>query len=110
MRTVIYPVRDVAAAKNIYNALLGVDPDMDEPYYVGYTAPGQHIGLDPNGHAKGMNGPVGYWHVDDLETALKSLVTNGASEHESPRDVGGGRLVASVTDVDGNVIGLIQEA
>jgi hypothetical protein len=28
---------------------------------------------------------------------------------ESPHDVGGGRLVASVTDPDGNVLGLVQD-
>jgi predicted enzyme related to lactoylglutathione lyase len=28
---------------------------------------------------------------------------------ESPRDVGGGRLVATFTDPDGNVLGLIQD-
>jgi predicted enzyme related to lactoylglutathione lyase len=28
---------------------------------------------------------------------------------EPPRDVGGGRLVASFTDPDGNVLGLVQD-
>jgi predicted enzyme related to lactoylglutathione lyase len=110
MKTVIYPVRDLATAKGLFGALLGVAPDMDEPYYVGYSAPGQHIGLDPNGHAKGMTGPVGYWHVDDIEVAVKSAIANGASETEAAHDVGGGRLVATVTDADGNPLGFIQEA
>jgi len=110
MKTVIYPVHDLAAAKTLFGALLGVQPDMDEPYYVGYTAPGQHVGLDPNGHAKGMTGPVGYWHVDDIDIAVKALVANGASEREAAHDVGGGRLVATLTDANGNPIGLIQEA
>ena len=33
----------------------------------------------------------------------------GASVKDSPRDVGGGRLVATFTDPDGNVLGLIQD-
>jgi predicted enzyme related to lactoylglutathione lyase len=28
---------------------------------------------------------------------------------EPPHDVGGGRLVATVTDTDGNVLGLLQD-
>ena len=59
MRTVIYPVKDQAKAqaKTLYGRLLGVEPDMDEPYYVGFSVEGQHIGLDPHGHSKGMPGP-----------------------------------------------------
>jgi predicted enzyme related to lactoylglutathione lyase len=108
MKTVIYPVGDLAAAKAVFGELLGVAPDMDEPYYVGYSAPGQHIGLDPNGHAKGMTGPVGYWHVGDVEASMKSLLAAGAESNEAAHDVGGGKLVGSVKDPDGNVIGLIQ--
>jgi hypothetical protein len=57
MRTVIYPVKDQAQAKTPYGRLLGVEPDMDEPYYVGFSVEGQNIGLDPHGHSKGMPGP-----------------------------------------------------
>jgi hypothetical protein len=60
MKTVIYPVEDIAAAKQIYSTLLGVEPYMDEVYYAGFAVEGQDVGLDPNGHAKGMTGPVGY--------------------------------------------------
>jgi hypothetical protein len=34
----------------------------------------------------------------------------GAEAHQRVREVGGGKLVASVKDADGNVIGLIQSA
>jgi predicted enzyme related to lactoylglutathione lyase len=33
----------------------------------------------------------------------------GAAVNDAPRDVGGGRLVATVTDADGNVLGLLQD-
>lgn len=51
VKTILYPVRDLAKAKAIFSALLAVAPNMDEPYYVGFSAEGQDIGLDPNGHA-----------------------------------------------------------
>ena len=108
MKTVIYPVKDIAAAKQLYGKLLGVPPVMDEAYYVGFDVPGQHVGLDPNGHSKGMTGPVGYWHVDDINESLKVLLDAGAETQQEVKDVGGGKLIASVKDADGNVIGLIE--
>ena len=108
IKTVIYPVKDLAQAKELYGTILGVEPDMDETYYVGFSVGSQHIGLDPNGHKNGMTGPVGYWHVDNIHQSIKGLLAAGAVEHQPIQDVGGHRLVASVTDADGNVIGLIQ--
>ena len=37
------------------------------------------------------------------------MTAAGATVKESPHDVGGSRLVASFTDPDGNVLGLIQD-
>ena len=108
MKTIIYPVKDIAAAKRLYSELLGVAPLMDEPYYVGFNVEGQDVGLDPNGHAKGMNGPVGYWNVDDIDATLQALIAAGASPHQVVTDVGGGKLIATVSDPDGNTIGLMQ--
>jgi predicted enzyme related to lactoylglutathione lyase len=104
----MYPVGDLAAARKLYGELLGVEPYMDESYYVGFNVDGQDVGLDPNGQRKGMSGPVGYWHVDDIEKSLQSLLDAGARPDQAVRDVGGGKLIASVTDPDGNVIGLLQ--
>jgi predicted enzyme related to lactoylglutathione lyase len=110
VKTFIYPVKDLAKAKTLYSELLGVEPDMDEAYYVGFNVGGQDIGLDPNGHNLGMTGPVGYWHVDDIEKSLKALLDTGAEVHQEVKDVGGGKLIASVKDADGNGICLIQPA
>jgi predicted enzyme related to lactoylglutathione lyase len=109
IKTVLHPVSDVAAAKAVYTALLGVAPIADESYYVGYEAEGQHIGLVPGGGPQGMTSPVAYWHVQDIEAKLSEVTAAGAKVNESPRDVGGGRLVATVTDPDGNVLGLLQD-
>jgi predicted enzyme related to lactoylglutathione lyase len=108
MKTVIYPVKDLARAKELYGRLLGVAPIVDESYYVGFAAGDQHVGLDPNGHARGMPGPIGYWHVDDIHESLRRLLDGGAVERQGVTDVGGGKLVATVQDADGNVVGLLQ--
>jgi predicted enzyme related to lactoylglutathione lyase len=109
IKTVLHPVSDVAAAKAVYAALLGVPPQTDDPYYVGFEAAGQHIGLLPGGGPQGMTTPVAYWHVPDIEAKLAEVTAAGAAVKEPPRDVGGGRLVATITDPDGNVLGLLQD-
>jgi len=108
IRTFIYPVKDLAQAKMLYGKLLGVQPYSDEAYYVGFRVGDQEIGLDPNGHNQSMTGPVGYYHVDDIKKSLQLLLDNGAQAQQDVKDVGGGKLIATVKDADGNMIGLIQ--
>ncbi|WP_445527619.1 VOC family protein [Streptomyces cyslabdanicus] len=110
LQTIIYPVKDLDRAKALFSALLEVEPYADTPYYVGYKAAGQDVGLDPNGHGKGMTGPVPYWHVDDIRARLAALVAAGAEVLQDVQEVGGGRLIASAKDAEGNLIGLLQDA
>jgi predicted enzyme related to lactoylglutathione lyase len=109
IKTVLHPVSDLAKAKGVYAALLGVPPTSDDSYYVGFEAEGQQIGLVPGGGPQGMTSPVAYWHVADIEAKLAEVTAAGATVKEPTRDVGGGRLVATVTDPDGNVLGLLQD-
>ena len=109
IKTVLHPVTDLAAATALYAALLGEAPQTEGPYYVGFEAAGQHIGLVPGGGPQGMTSPVAYWHVPDIEAKLAEVTAAGATVKEAPHDVGGGRLVATVTDTDGNVLGLLQD-
>jgi predicted enzyme related to lactoylglutathione lyase len=109
IQTVLHPVSDLEAAKAVYTALLGMPPQADSSYYVGYEAAGQQIGLVPGGGPQGMTSPVAYWHVPDIEAKLAEVTAAGATVKDAPRDVGGGRLVATFTDPDGNVLGLLQD-
>ncbi|CRK56555.1 hypothetical protein [Alloactinosynnema sp. L-07] len=109
VKTVLHPVSDLAAAKAVYTALLGIAPQTDESYYVGFEVEGQHIGLVPGGGPQGMTSPVAYWHVPDIEAKLAEVTSAGATVREPVGDVGGGRLVATITDPDGNVLGLLQD-
>ena len=105
---VIYPVSDLAQAKTLYRTLLGVEPYTDEAYYVGFRVGDQEIGLHPHGHNQGMTGPVGYFHVSDIQQSLQALLDAGAHVQQEVKDVGGGKLIAWVKDADGNSIGLLQ--
>ncbi|OLE27622.1 MAG: glyoxalase [Actinobacteria bacterium 13_1_20CM_3_71_11] len=105
---VVYPVKDVAAAKDLYRTLLGTEPYVDAPYYVGFRVGDQEIGLDPHGHQQGLTGPIGYREVEDIKESLDLLRSAGAQVQQDVRDVGGGKLIAWVKDADGNVTGLMQ--
>jgi predicted enzyme related to lactoylglutathione lyase len=109
IKTVLHPVTDLERSKAVYAALLGVSPMADAPYYAGFEVGGQHIGLVPGGGPQGMTSPVAFWEVSDIEAKLAEVTAAGATVKEAAHDVGGGRLVATVTDPDGNVLGLLQD-
>jgi predicted enzyme related to lactoylglutathione lyase len=109
IKTVLHPVSNLENAKAVYTALLSQPPQTDGPYYVGFDVAGQHIGLVPGGGPQRLTSPLAYWHVPDIEAKLAEVTAAGAAVKDPASDVGGGRLVATVTDPDGNVLGLIQD-
>ena len=109
IKTVLHPVSDLAASKKEYEALLGVSPENDESWYVGFDVNGQHVGLVPQSGSQQIASPVAYWEVPAIEAKLAEVIAAGATMSEPAHDVGGGRLVATVTDPDGNVLGLLQD-
>jgi predicted enzyme related to lactoylglutathione lyase len=110
IKIVLHPVSDLERAKTVYTALLGTGPAADSAYYVGYEVGGQHIGLVPAGGPQQMEGPVAYWEVADIEAKLAEVTAAGGSVKEPAREVGPGRQVATFTDPDGNVLGLVQDS
>src|SRR3982751_4304127 len=62
MQVVVFPTKDVDGAKKIFSTLLGTEPYVYSPYYVGFRADGIEIGLDPNG----TGAPICYWDVEDI--------------------------------------------
>ena len=110
LRTVIYKVPDLEAAKAWYSRVLGVEPYFAEPYYAGFRVGGFELGLDPDLEEGGRpgEGMVAYWGVADAAAEYERLTGGGAAAHTPPRDVGGGIVVATVKDPFGNVFGIIQ--
>ena len=109
LRTVIYHVDDLQRAKEWYSKVLGAGPYFDEPFYVGFNVGGFELGLDPDmkGVSKGSN-VVAYWGVEDARAAYQRVQELGAEKHADPQEVGGGIIVAAVTDPFGNVFGMIE--
>lgn len=109
IKSIVFPVKNTDAAKALYATLFG-DPAYDTPYYIGFIqVNGVDVGLDPNGEAQGITQPIAYFAVDDINKKLQELTENGATTQFGPQDVGGGRQIARAVDVDGNVIGLLQD-
>ena len=109
LRTTIYKVPDLAAAKDWYAEAFGVAPYFDEAFYVGFNIAGYELGLMPDPMPSGdkADNVLTYWGVVNIESEVTRLCGLGAAVHAAPANVGGEIVVASVTDPWGNVIGLI---
>ncbi|MFL5563000.1 MAG: VOC family protein [Gemmatimonadaceae bacterium] len=105
LKAIIYPVTDLVAAKKLFGLALGLSPNVDQPYYVNYAVDGIDVGLAPGGTGAG---PTAYWSTADIDKSVRDLVAAGGTVMQQRKDVGGGKLVATVKDRDGNAIGLMQ--
>ncbi len=110
LRTTIYRVEDLEAAKRWYSEVLGFGPYFDEPFYVGFEVGGFELGLLPGeeGAPTGRGGVTAYWGVDDIRATVDRLVELGATVHRDVEDVGEGILVAELIDPFGNNLGVIH--
>lgn len=107
LRTVVYPVAELAAGKRWYAQVLGIAPYFDEPFYVGFNVGGFELGLVPDGQS-GTSGAQALWGVPDAGAAWARLLELGADPLEPVQDVGGGIRVAAVVDPFGNRFGIIE--
>lgn len=105
IKTILYPVKDMARAKTLFRELLETDPYADQPYYVGFKVGDQDIGLVPGNPEGGM---TAFFHVGDIKNSLQILLAAGSEMLQDIKHVGEGRLIASVKTTDGNIIGLIE--
>jgi predicted enzyme related to lactoylglutathione lyase len=108
MHTVIYPTKNVELTKSLLAIALGTEAYVDAPYYVAFRIGDTEVGIDPSGHQEGMTGPVPYTEVPDIDAAYQRLIDAGAEGVQKPRNVGQGKLIASVKDADGNMIGIMH--
>jgi predicted enzyme related to lactoylglutathione lyase len=105
IKTILYPVKDMTQAKTMFAKFLGVEPYADQPYYVGFKIDDQDIGLVPNNPEATV---TAFFHIDDIKNSLQIFVDAGGTIVQDIKNVGGGRLIASVKDKDNNIIGLVQ--
>ena len=104
---ITYTVADITTAKRFFCELIGADPYVDSPMYVGYKSGDTEIGLVPNGGTV-ASGALPYWTVSDIAASVKALEGAGGTVVQPITDVAYGLLVASVKDPNGSVVGLRQ--
>ena len=107
LRTAIYPVTDLQAARQWYASVIGQDPYFDQPFYVGFSVGGFELGLVPDG-TPGLSGAYPVWGVENADVDLARLIELGATLLEAVTDVGDGIRVAAVTDPFGNRLAIIE--
>ncbi len=110
IRTAIYHTPNIAAAKEWYSKLLGMEPYFDQPFYVGFNVNGFELGLDPDTtNVTTGNNTYALWNVDNLELVVEKILEIGGSLHSAIQTVGEGMRVATCKDPWENCIGLIEE-
>jgi len=109
LRTAIYKVANLDAAKAWYSKAFQVAPYFDQPFYVGFNIAGYELGLQPEEKPAGEKpeSVLTYWGVEDIAGEYQRFLELGAAEYEKPQNVGGEIIVATVKDPWGNIIGLI---
>jgi predicted enzyme related to lactoylglutathione lyase len=119
--TVSFYADDLAAAREWYTEVLGI-----EPYFAFPPAPAvpaylefrvgdseDELGLidrrhAPPGAAGAPGGAIVYWHVDDLAATVARLIALGATEYQPITERGHGFVTASVVDPFGNLLGVMH--
>lgn len=107
LRTVVYPVAELAKAKEWYAQVFERQPYFDQPFYVGFSVGGFELGLVPDG-TPGKQGSIAYWGVDDIEQEVARITALGATLDQPIQDVGEGIRVVELADPFGNLLGLIR--
>ncbi|UII25169.1 VOC family protein [Fulvivirga maritima] len=108
LRTTIYKVPDISAAKEWYCKAFKAVPYFDQPFYVGFNIGGFELGLMPyEGEVKTGNTVVSYWGVINIKEQYERLIELGATGYEAPEQVGDDIITATIKDPWDNVIGLI---
>lgn len=117
--TLSYFADDVAAARDWYAEVLGVEayfampPAPAPPEYVEFRI-GDHqteLGIIDRRYAgpRGTEGGVvAYWAVDDLDGLWRQLLERGATAYEEPTQRGEGFVTAAVLDPFGNILGIMS--
>lgn len=109
LRTTIYKVGNIQAAREWYGKVFETQPYFDEPYYVGFNIGGYELGLQPEDKpvTDKVESVVTFWGVEDVNNAFEDFIASGATAYQKPQDVGEGIIVATLKDPWKNIIGLI---
>jgi uncharacterized protein len=99
------PAADLASSSSFYEHVFGWEVDGSHP---GFEAPGllgQFVDDRPPAADAGL---LAWISVDGIDEALAAVAAAGGSVVEAPTEDGPDRLLATVRDPAGNVLGLVE--
>lgn len=103
------PVKDLDATPEFYAKVFDWElTPMPEQDYVLFTADGGGIsgGFTKVGGIHQPGGCIGYIQVDNLESAMETIVKNGGQSQMERQEVGDAGWFALFSDPEGNHMGL----
>ena len=71
IKTVLYSAADINRAKALFTKLLGVEPTVDSPYYVGFKVGDQEIGISLLARRRALRSSC---LVSPIKCSLQSVV------------------------------------
>jgi predicted enzyme related to lactoylglutathione lyase len=108
---VFYFVSDLAAARDWYAEMLGIEPTEVQPQLVTFALGASWLTLhaeDELNTGGDMRGTVAYWGVDDVDAIVARCVERGATAHRGPKTIFTGERLCQLRDPFGNLFGVRQ--
>ena len=85
LRTTVYKIDDLKAAKEWYANAFETDTYFDELFYAGFSIRGYEPGLLPEDSPGEKHfGVLSYWEVENIQQEFDCLISLNATEHEPP--------------------------
>jgi predicted enzyme related to lactoylglutathione lyase len=119
--TMTFYADDLAAARDWYTELLGVEAYYAYPHppaapaYVEFRVgdDADELGFvdrryAPAGARNAPGGAIMHWHVDDVPGTVRKLLEMGATEYDPITERESGFVTASVVDPFGNILGVMH--
>jgi predicted enzyme related to lactoylglutathione lyase len=117
LSTISFYADNIEEAKTWYGKFLGIEPYFNVPGYAEFRIGDyqQELGIidskfAPEGASGKPGGAIAYWHVDNLQNTLDTLINMGARLYQPVTDHSQGKghfVTASVVDPFGNILGIM---
>ena len=100
------PAKNVTQSAEFYEHVFGWQVEQPNPSFEAPNLIGQWV---TDRAAAGDGGMLAWIHVDNIQVALEMVRSDGGEVLEQPVADGPQRLLATIRDPAGNVVGIVQQ-